>query len=372
MNKKHGHQSSIAPDGCQGILEGMFDGVSIHDLDFNITHVNQTLATALGLNKEEMVGRKCYEVFHGTSRPIANCPHARALKTGQRANVRLKEPHLGGITIIVSSYPLFDGDGKAIGAVHVVRDVTELELLEDSRNKALEELRRSNADLEQFAHVVSHDLQEPLRSVASYIELIERRYGDSLDEDAGEFFGFVIDGVNRMKDLINGLLAFSRVGTTESTRVPTDFGKALAAALDNLETAIQESGAMITSDPLPTLTADPPQITTLFQNLVGNAIKFRQANVQPRVHITAEKRPPGWVFSIKDNGIGIEPRHLDKIFEIFQRLNARGDFPGTGIGLAICKRIAERHGGRIWAEATPGEGSTFYFMIPETAGSENG
>jgi PAS domain S-box-containing protein len=247
----------------------------------------------------------------------------------------------------------------------VLRDNTEQHRAEEAIARKAEELARSNSDLEQFAYVASHDLQEPLRMVASYTQLLARRYGDKLDDDAREFIGYAVDGVTRMQALINDLLAYSRVGTRGGAMTSTDLNTVLARVLVTLGPAIEEQGAVVTTDPLPTLEADAGQFAQLFQNLIGNAIKFRRPDVQPRVHISAVREDGHWRFSVQDNGIGIDPEFADRIFIIFQRLHSRGEYPGTGIGLAICKKIVERHGGQIWLESRPEQGSTFHFTVPE-------
>ncbi len=227
-----------------------------------------------------------------------------------------------------------------------------------------EALARSNADLSQFAYVASHDLQEPLRMVASYTQLLARRYKGRLDTDADEFIAFAVDGANRMQKLINDLLLYSRVGTRGKEFAPTDSEEVLSVVLSNLELLIEEAGASVTRDPLPVVMADRSQLIQLLQNLVANGIKFRREGEAPRIHVSAGRNGSEWVFSVSDNGIGISREYWERVFVIFKRLHGVGEYPGTGIGLAVCKRIVERHGGRIWISSTPGQGATFYFTMP--------
>jgi signal transduction histidine kinase len=239
----------------------------------------------------------------------------------------------------------------------------ERKRMEVALREKTEKLARSNEDLEQFAYVASHDLQEPLRMVTSYVQLLSKRYGGKLDADANEFIDFAVDGAVRMRKLINDLLTYSRVGTQGKELSPTDSEAALAQSVKDLEVTIEENGAFVTHDPLPTVMADRPQLGQLFQNLIGNAIKFRGTE-PPRVHISASRNGKGWIFSVRDNGIGVAPEYSERIFIIFQRLHGRQEYAGTGIGLAICKKIVERHGGHIWVESDLGKGATFCFSLP--------
>lgn len=257
-------------------------------------------------------------------------------------------------------------DGRRL-VISMAMDVTKRKQAELALAHQAQELARSNQELEQFAYVASHDLQEPLRMVTSYLQLIERRYKDALDEDGREFIGYAVDGSNRMKSLINDLLAYSRVGTRgkEPEMVNSEF--VLERVLNNLQLAIEDEQATITYNSLPTVLADAGQLEQLLQNLISNALKFH-GRESPTIQIGAEQQNHEWLFWVKDNGVGFEPEYAEKIFVIFQRLHNRQEYSGTGIGLAICKKIVERHGGRIWVESQPGQGATFYFTLPAISG----
>jgi light-regulated signal transduction histidine kinase (bacteriophytochrome) len=248
--------------------------------------------------------------------------------------------------------------------VHLAVELDERRRTEQQLARYSQELTRSNAELEQFAYVASHDLQEPLRMVASFTQLLAKRYQGQLDQDADEFISYAVDGATRMQRLINDLLAYSRVGTRGKPLQLKDGNDVFRQARDNLTKAIEDSGALIFTDHLPTVKGDEMQLIQLFQNLMANAIKFHGPE-PPQIQVSAAKNGREWVFAVKDNGIGIAPEHQERIFSIFQRLHQRSEYPGTGIGLAMCKKIVERHGGRIWVESQVGAGSTFYFTIPE-------
>jgi light-regulated signal transduction histidine kinase (bacteriophytochrome)/HAMP domain-containing protein len=251
------------------------------------------------------------------------------------------------------------------------RDVAKRKRAEEALEQQAQALTRSNTELREFAYVASHDLQEPLRMVRSYLQLLELRYRNRLDEEADEFIRFAVDGANRMQTLISDLLKYSRVEIQGKPFEPTDCLEVLRIVLTNLQVAIEESQAVVTHDDLPTIMADEIQLAQLFQNLIGNAIKFRGDN-PPKIHVGVQYNDSesngqiaSWVFSVCDNGIGIDLPQTDRIFMLFQRLHTREEYAGTGIGLAICKKIVERHGGHIWVESEPGRGSTFHFTIPD-------
>jgi len=276
----------------------------------------------------------------------------------------------GRVIPIEAHYTIFmDETGKVTGSAGLMMDITQRKSDEDAVKQSALDLRRSNEQLEQFAYVASHDLQEPLRMITSYLQLLERRYRDKLDQDASEFISYAVDGATRMKALINDLLAYSRVKTGEQDFARFDTKAALEQAITNLQISISETGAQITADSLPTLLGNEAQFIQLFQNLLSNAIKFHSEQ-PPQIAVKAERAGNVWKFSVKDNGIGIEPQYVDRIFVIFQRLHTKDLYPGTGIGLAICKKVVEHHGGRIWAESTPGSGTTFWFTIPSASWSK--
>ena len=274
-----------------------------------------------------------------------------------------------GSTFEVSPRPQRIG-ARSVGRVWSFRDITDRKRSQEAVALQARELARSNTELEQFAYIASHDLQEPLRMVASYTQLLARRYTDRLDSDANEFIGYAVDGASRMQKLLNDLLMYSRVGTRGKSLEPTDCGVILQQSLQNLKIVVEEAGALVTHDPLPAVMGDPVQLTQVFQNLIANAIKFRR-DERPRVHVSAAPDGEMWRLAVQDNGIGVLPEYFERIFVVFQRLHAYGEYPGTGIGLAVCKKIVERHGGRIWLESTPGAGSTFFFTMPAVDGPED-
>lgn len=265
------------------------------------------------------------------------------------------------INVEVSVTPLSYQGKLAFQAI--VADITERKRAEAELQETLKELKRSNVELEQFAYVASHDLQEPLRAVAGMVQLLQKKYQGQLDEQADLYITYLVEAAARMQRLINDLLAYSRVGRRGQPFTPVNTAACLQLVLKNLAAVVQESRASITWDNLPTVAADSTQLSQLFQNLIGNALKFR-GDKEPQIHLSAVKVANAWQFSVRDNGIGIEPQYFERIFQVFQRLHTREEYPGTGIGLALCQKIVERHGGVIWVESQVGQGSTFHFTLP--------
>jgi len=343
-------------------LRSIGEGVITTDVKGRIVLVNKAAETLTGWAQREAIGTPLdvvFRIIHDmTGEPRQN-PAAKVLES--RTLVELADHTLlvsrDGVerSLAMTAAPILSDKESLIGVVLVFRDITQRRLAAD--------LARSNAELEQFAYVASHDLQEPLRMVSSYVQLLARRYKGQLDADADDFIGFAVDGAKRMQDLVNDLLAYSRVGTRANPFERTDCEAVLALALGNLEFAIEESGAQVTHDALPVVVADGPQLAQVLQNLVANSIKFRSEQ-PPRIHVSATSIGDEWVFCVRDNGIGIDQQYHERVFVLFQRLHTRREYPGTGIGLAICRRIAERHGGRIWVESELGEGSAFHFAVP--------
>ncbi|HDS45340.1 MAG TPA: PAS domain S-box protein [Methanomicrobia archaeon] len=378
----------------KNIVEGSSIPTFVITETHTISHWNAALEALTGISKSELIGSdKQWTAFYPEKRPVLadliadgaperdvkalygdTCKKSPLIDGAYEAEDFFPTLGAAGKWLFFTAAPLKDAKGTIYGALETLQDITERKKAEEELRKyhahleelveaRTAELERSNAELQQFAYVASHDLQEPLRMISSYLQLLERRYKGRLDADADDFIFYAVDGAKRMQALINDLLAFSRVQTRGKHFEPTDAERVLGLTLKNLQTAIGESEAEITHDPLPTVLADEVQLAQLFQNLISNAIKFR-GDEPPRIHVAVEKEQNEWIFSISDNGIGIEPQYAEKIFGIFQRLHNARDYPGTGIGLAICKRIVERHGGRIWVDSELGKGTTFYFSIP--------
>ncbi|MCF6154586.1 MAG: HAMP domain-containing sensor histidine kinase [Candidatus Brocadia sp.] len=289
-----------------------------------------------------------------TSRPIKDLTKATERFAGGDLQHRVKITRKDEIGVLANSFNSM--------AEELARIINEHKRTEKELKHYSAELKRSNEELQHFAYIASHDLQEPLRMISSYLQLIKRRYKGNLDKDADEFIQYAVDGANRLQKMINGLLEYSRVDTHGKSFELADCEVVLQQALTNLKVVIEESAATITHDPLPAVMADSSQLLLVFQNLITNAVKFR-GNEPPCIHISAKHKENEWIFSVHDNGIGIEPEYHGRLFVIFRRLHSR-EYPGVGLGLSICKKVVKRHGGRIWVESEPGKGSTFYFTIP--------
>ncbi|MGZ7107378.1 MAG: ATP-binding protein, partial [Methanobacterium sp.] len=350
------------------LLENVNDAIIATDTEFNITSWNSAAKRMYGWSVEEVIGRNSKEIlqtqFPGKNR--SEMIESIAKKDSYRGEAVQK--HRDGSLIPVESVimVLKDEFGINNGWVAVNRDISQRKRSEKELNIVLKDLRRSNEELEQFAYVASHDLQEPLRTIASFTQLLDRRYKDKLDSDANEFMDYMVEASVRMKTQIEGLLEYSRVSTKGEKFEVVDLNDILDITVQSLYTSIKESNADIVHDKLPNVMGDAGQLQRVFQNIISNAIKFRKTEEPLKINISVclNKEKDKFVFSVRDNGIGIEEQYLKRIFTIFQRLHTRDVYEGTGIGLSIVKRIVERHGGHIWVESEFGKGSIFYFMLP--------
>ena len=339
------------------VLDTADDAIFIKDAEGRYVVVNSVLAMRIGISKEDLLAKTPMDVYPVELGAKIRENDLQTLTTGRiEENEDRMVTEEGKRVFLARKVPIRDEDGQIVGLLGISRDITERKRLE-------EELERSNADLEQFAYVASHDLQEPLRMVSSFVQLLARRSKGKLDPDCEEFIGFAVDGAERMRVLIDDLLAYSRVGRQEIPADSVPCGAVFERVTTNLRAAIEESGAVLSHDRLPVVKGSEVLLGQLLQNLIANALKF-QGQERPEVHVGVERADGEWLVSVRDNGIGIDPKHFERIFAVFQRLHGRSEYPGTGIGLAICKKIVERHGGQIWVQSSPGSGSTFFFTLP--------
>jgi len=355
----------------RGLLEAAPDAMVVVNQGGEIVLLNVQAEKQFGYRRDELLGQQVKNIIpEGFAERLvaddlrtAEDALAQQIGAGIELLARRKDGSEFPIEIMLS--PLESAEGILVTAA--IRDISVRKHSEEHLVKAVGELKRSNEELQQFAYVASHDLQEPLRMVASYTQLLAQRYKGRLDSDADEFIDYAVDGSNRMQRLIQDLLSYSRVGTNVKAPREISSESALKDALGSLRATIEETGAVVTHDSLPAIVTDDTQLAQIFQNLVGNAIKYHGAQV-PRVHVSATKKESQWIFSVRDNGLGIDPQYFDRIFVLFQRLHGPTEFKGTGIGLAICKKMLEGLGGRIWVESQAEKGSTFFFALPEKEG----
>jgi PAS domain S-box-containing protein len=353
----------------QQILDNMPSLVGMLTLDGVLVEANRVALALANLKREDVIGKPFEETYWWAYDPDVQAQLRQAIARARggetvRYDVKVRAGENRFAIIDFSLSPIVSSTGRVTALLPSAIDITQRKRTEALVERYMERLKTSNLELQQFAYVASHDLQEPLRMVSSYLQLIETRYKDKLDDDAREFIHFAVDGANRMKRLIQDLLAYSRVEKRRGQFAQVDMNEVIAQITTDMALTIEETGTTLRVDPLPTLTADRNQMVQLLQNLIANAIKFRGER-PPEITIRVVKVPNAWRFSVQDNGIGIDPQYHERIFVIFQRLHGHGKYPGTGIGLAICKRVVERHGGKIRVESTPGEGTTFIFTIAD-------
>ncbi|MYC28336.1 MAG: PAS domain-containing protein [Nitrospira sp. SB0662_bin_26] len=343
------------------------NGILIADArqpDMPTVYCNAAFEKITGYAAEEVLGQNC-RFLQGTDHQQPGLDAIRqAVRQGTEAKAELRNYRKDGSPFWNELYiaPVKDQQGKLTHFIGIQTDITQRKHQETELANKTRELAQSNAELQQFAYVASHDLQEPLRMVSSYTQLLGKRYRGKLDQDADEFIGYAVDGATRMQRLIRDLLEYSRVGAERQSFEETDCELVFQQAMQNLSASVLERHAEVTHDPLPIVRASPTHLTQIFQNLIGNALKF-QGDAPPKIHVGVKALPDGWEFSVRDNGVGMPGDQLERIFAIFQRLHGQSEYPGTGIGLAICKRIVGKYGGHIWVASEPGQGSTFYFTL---------
>jgi hypothetical protein len=368
-----GRESSAthARERLAAIVESSDDAIIGKTLDGIITNWNQAAHRIFGYSADEAIG-KSVSMLIPRDRLTEEADIIQRIARGERVSYyqtkRLtKDRRLIDVMLTVS--PIKDRSGRIIGASKIARDVTDLNMTQEALANQAEALKRSNEELERYAYIASHDLQEPLRTVASFARLLKQRCAGSLPEEGQEYLKFITDGVDRMQSLIQDLLSYSRIESRGTAFGTVDCAAVVARVLENLKSAMQSQGAEVTVDPLPTVIGDATQLGQVFQNLLANAIKFQNGKCS-QIRVSAEEKQGEWQFSVRDNGIGIAPEYFERIFIIFQRLHTMEEYSGTGIGLAVCKKIVERHGGRIWLESSLGEGSNFFFSIPKREGDQ--
>jgi PAS domain S-box-containing protein len=357
-----------------GQLQAIFDhtpfGIAYLDADFRFLSANRSFGELFSFPAEELIGRPCYETVgeyvgaearQGLAKVCSFCKKDECIRTKKPTIIERPQ---GDRMLTVHTVPELNEEGEIIRFLEIAEDITARKRLEESRREMEAELQRSNRELEQFAFIVSHDLREPLRTISSFLNLVRKRARGQLDPEANEFIGYAVDSADRLDRMIQDLLEYSRIQRQEITLAPMPLFDIWLEAIENLRFSIEETGAHITHDPLPVVRGDANQLVRLLQNLIGNAITYCKDR-RPEIHLGVAPEGERWRIGVQDNGIGIKAEDQERIFQIFERLHTRKEYPGTGVGLAICRKIVERHGGRIWVESEPGRGATFFFTLPK-------
>jgi len=367
ISELRSHQSKLEMQKkeLQSILDSSRSYIFYKDKENRFLQVNKAYADILGMSKDKLAGKSLFDIFPKEQ--------AENYWKDDKQVIRSAKPKLdiiepmnikNGIRYLkTDKIPYHDDNGNIIGIIGFADDITRRKKAEEKLEFIMNDLKRSNKELEQFAYVSSHDLKEPLRMITSFLQLLQKRYSADLDDDANDFINFAVEGAKRLDIMINDLLEYSRIGSKEREFEYLQSENILETVLTNLKTSIEDNNVIIIHDQLPLIYSNNQQMVQLLQNLISNAIKYRSKE-DPKIHISADLLDDEYVFSVKDNGIGIDQKHLEKIFTIFQRLHSRDEYEGTGIGLAISQKIVQQHGGQIWAESEPGKGTTFYFTIP--------
>jgi PAS domain S-box-containing protein len=363
----------LTAEGCrllgesEGRLRAIVDyapaAIYVKDLCFNYMMGNEQFAKITGTDRRQLQGKDDYALFPAEAAARFRADDRKVLSSGTFLEIE-EEVSLpdGPHTYFTVKFPLMDDRSNVYAIAGISADITETKRAEEELRQAAAELSRSNAELEQFAYIVSHDLREPLRTIGGFLNLLVRRHAGQLDPRGRELIAFTMEGAARLDRMITDLLDYSRIQRRKPADGKVDLFSAWFAAVDNLYAMVEESGTHITHDELPVISGDESQLIRLWQNLLSNAIKFR-GDRRPEIHIGVREQSDHFLFSVRDNGIGIPPQFAERIFQVFQRLHTRRDYPGSGIGLAVCRKIVERHGGRIWMESQPGRGTTFYFTL---------
>jgi two-component system, chemotaxis family, sensor kinase Cph1 len=367
ISELRSHQSKLEMQKkeLQTILDSSRSYIFYKDKENRFLQVNKAYADILGMPQDKLAGMSLFDIFPNEQAENYLKDDKQVIKSAKPKLDIIEPMNIKNEIMYVKTdkIPYHDDEGNIIGIIGFAEDITRRKKAEEKLERIMNDLKRSNKELEQFAYVSSHDLKEPLRMITSFLQLLQKRYSADLDDDANDFINFAVEGAKRLDIMINDLLEYSRIGNKEREFEYLQGEKILETVLTNLKTSIEDNNVIITHDPLPLIYANNQQMVQLLQNLISNAIKYHSKE-DPKIHISADILDDEYVFSIKDNGIGIDQKHLERIFTIFQRLHSRDEYEGTGIGLAISQKIVQKHHGKIWAESKLEKGTTFYFTIP--------